>query len=396
VAILVAAILGTTLGIRRAIEIRWEGMVGQVGLYREASRVKRPPCWGEAEPGDAWGSYGPAMEEAWRSRSFVGHLESLLRNLEDGVGYDLEDARARLEVHRVSLDRLREGARRPAVVSPSESPGLYPSARHLGQLALLEALACRREGRPDEAWSALRMALKFAWDLSWTPDVAQLDDAGLELLDGSLAALATLLESGALDAADALDAAGVLGAIDRTFPPMRPAHMAILAGAAAVLRGLEPMEGCGSGGEWYVRAPGWRHLWSRSLRLSAGFDELASFVERLADADQLSWTQARALDEEVRQEVRRTKGAFTPEELEGGVGLEADIRRREHRLRLRLVRMAAHYHATGTVLAVEDPGERWMEVVPGDDGVRFGSTIRVWSAGVERGQLHPIVVRIRR
>jgi len=102
---------------------------------------------------------------------------------------------------------------------------------------------------------------------------------------------------------------------------------------------------------------------------------IAAAVKRLGEADERPWAESKDLLKCLSAELAAHPNPIiqtAPEEV-----LASDLLHRGHRAQLRLLRMAAHYRATGEVLDLDDPfGGKLVRSLAND-------TLRVWSVGPE-------------
>jgi hypothetical protein len=189
----------------------------------------------------------------------------------------------------------------------------------------------------------------------------------------------SLLIHGRLSPEDCRQMAGELGQLDATFPRLGPLLLSKLEyfGTWMLNEGsLEELRGLGCVPRGAKIEAGWREAFSRRLFLAAAFDRTDALVTGLLAADEGS-----APDEAARRSKLAADLGDTGNWLfKSFARLERmpDSRPfRQLRSRLRLLRIAAHYRATGEILELDDPlGTKLFHKVEVD-------SLRVWGSGID-------------
>lgn len=330
----VAAVgVATWIWIRTSIDRRWTRMEQRIQELHAATVAHpsdRPVLSGSAVPGDAWGDYSTALAEDFQD-----------------IRTDRDLTTQTLQKHAGALEALRRGARksacRPAVEWSQGVDFLHPSglpARKLIHLAICRARILREADRLGEAVDLLLEGCQFARDFgSNTPPSVE----GWTYL-----LLVPLLQE--LELHLRLEKAVRLPEIDRA---MELLHQTLPAGELTVRNRVLSWgftflsEGGRLGEKLRVPPPGWNELYSWRLRLAAAFEDLDEFVRK--DPTDARW---RSLMESTRNPVTR-------QVLEDV--WSASPARIQARIHARMLRIAAHWRATGETLEVEErPGVRFQ------------------------------------
>jgi hypothetical protein len=163
--------------------------------------------------------------------------------------------------------------------------------------------------------------------------------------------------------------------IDRAFPRNGHSMMneALAAGAGFLAMGgseIEVQSLTGSGSELLLA---WRYGFSSRLMLADAFDRHLECMKRYADGDDKSWAELERIGKETDAEAQQSKNPIARIMIPG---LRAANRAgRDRRAQLRLLRVAAHYRATGEVLELDDPFGTKLRTS------RSGDTLKIWSVG---------------
>ncbi len=117
----------------------------------------------------------------------------------------------------------------------------------------------------------------------------------------------------------------------------------------------------------------WRYGFSPRLTMADAFSQSVSTMRRAAEADAKPWPVASAVFSQLELEARNSKNPIIRDLIPGL--MSSSRAGRERRTQLRLLRVAAHYRATGEVLDLEDPlGARLLHS-------RSGDHLKVWGIG---------------
>lgn len=326
----------------------------------ESRDTRRPVLKGRAEPGLAWDDYRAALELIEK----VPEAEDLSRLTGPNPTGDLEWGRRLLEQYGEVLDRLHRGACRESVGRSFSwelyrqpgyrNPGLSRQWSRLYFFAEWKARQLMKAGKAREAVGVLLDVCQWGRDIS---SEGNLEPAGLGKLSSSLYVLREYLLSGSLDAPTLVELATALSFLDSAYPP--PEH-AVDASVLEWEAEMRPECEAGLG-------------WVRLIAISA-VERPWQWGELLAKAQHGPWSEVRKLQAQLDEEARKD---MHPTFRGSGIGILSEGRlNREIRSHLRLLRIAAHYKATGEILDLEDPfGARFRHVLQGE-------TLKVWSVGM--------------
>jgi hypothetical protein len=341
-------------------------------LARDPSR---PPLRGAALPGNAWDDYNVALAEM---RSLSGPSGSLLADyLSRKPKAESSKAEAIVSDHLTALENLRRGASRSSRQYAlawekgfsADIPGLLQSQR-LSQLAACRARLLSEEGKPREAADLLLDTCQFSGDLGHNTVLIS------EMISMAIYAIAfdelkDLILSEALSREDLLEIGRPLELIDRTFPKMAWAYQ-----NEALMSGFTFLKGDSTDGLFEAR--GLPVLWQKlrycgsdRLMLVDAFEVHCRMMNRLAMEG--SWSEHLRTSQELQAEATAHRNPIVQMMVPGL--LQAERALRERQAHLRLLRVAAHYRATGEVLPVDDPFGTQLR------SVQSGKTLKVWSLG---------------
>lgn len=314
------------LWFRSAESRRWEEvgrLVEELSVEAATRDVSRPVLRGDPVPGDAWKLYGPLLAEA-------------------AAGTPRADWKA------AAVESLRRGVRRGSAGNPyalESVPMMSENAVEFGQMTLLQALGEAEAGRRRQAAELMLDVGMYARDLGHNGNFG-LQHASFTLLNEVADELLKLLRSMGSDRETPAQIARELEILDRALGRSGYVVLNELAREARALRTSEQWEWWG----YDISDAGWRHAFSRRLMAAEG-------VSRL-----VAWTR-RHLDDDEAQGSKR-EDFFWEECAGGGNGLLVVAARREDlwaadgrfvHARLHLLRLAAHFLATGEVLSIADP-----------------------------------------
>lgn len=343
---------------------RWARMEQEVrALHREAiSRSgERPVLRGVAAPGRAWAKYDEAV------KSTGGFRNSALSPV------DLNPS----ESNEPALESLRQGAacsdgQRYRDWENSEFPKPTKKLVSIGRSkidALLES------GKKREALELALDLLQFTGDGGRNgsrEDTADADESRTSVLN----ALKNLLTQVGLDPGDGELASQALERADRSFPRLQDSLI-----NSAMDQGFMLLDTAAKGlllGKGSSDKPSWRFLWSERIMIASAFDATLDCMRRLAEADGTSWAEASRRVAEALADVHSQDNPSLQRHSMWIDGMPALIRSgREHRAQIRLLRIAAHFRATGEILSLDDPfGEKLLSS-------RSGDRLKLWSVGAD-------------
>lgn len=333
--------------------------------------------FGEAIPGDAWEDYGPALA------SVHALPKELLRTLADRA-YSRDGTPAQMAALEAIKKGLSAGSRRteariflehhPIVDNTIESGFLAGTAVYAGQAAARAGSRLMEDGFPREGADLLLAAMQFGRDVAAHPDFLGWRH-GIGLLQVAVEQLNTLLQARRIPPSEAASIGAALRILDETWDSYDDdGSRDLLHWGRRVLKGLP--------GEEYTRSsplPTWRQAYSRSImELTAFLDYDQTFRRRTAHLS-LPHLEANADWLLLLDEVA-ARGNPAATFLQSGVCSHRVVR--EHRVRLRLTRVALHYTATGEVINLADPmGDRLRASIKGGELVIWSS----WRNGLDDG-----------
>jgi hypothetical protein len=371
-AVLLLAWGGTALGIHFIAERRWTAMKADWQALLEEARLRgraRPPLRGDPLDGNAWEDYGKALAEV---RSLY-ELESQAapRFLREAPGSNRALVERVLARHPSMIEAVRRASRRARVNLDLEwkegaltLPSRYGSAT-IVPLAVCLSRFSAEAGRTGEAAELLVDTCRFAADIDHVEDMAPGLDELRELICG-----------GKLGREDLAKLDRELEQLDREFP--RRGHRAFLELVALGAQFLK------SGRSITVQLVGlhadpedqlWRYGFSAHLMKAEAFDLIRGAVQRLHDADERTWAESRDLLKGLGAELAASRNPIVqtaPEEV-----LASDLAHRTQRARLRLLRLAARYKATGDLDDFDDPFGGKLQAR------RSEEALKAWSVGPE-------------
>lgn len=372
--VLVLLVGAMALWIRSVADRRWTEMErearSQLGQAR-ARDSSRPALRGEAVPGNAWDDYAPAVKVRLSS-SVLGEFVAR------GPKADRTAVEAILAANPTLLDALRKGARRTHGQYPIDwekdggaLPGLG-NLQGLAQLAVCQARLLAEAGRSREAAELLLDTCQFARDVGHNGLLIS-DMIALAIYTIALTELHDLIRSGTLTSEELTQVGRELELVDRHFPDIGIGMLnESIFMAFNTIRAVQTGgEGMGEGAA--MTAMAWKFGFSTRLMMADTFDEVRRMNRRIHDLRTRSWAEAQADLQRLSDELRNDRNPMV--RLYAGVpsgGLKAE---REVRAKIRLLRMAAHYRATGEVLELEDPLGAKMRTV------KTGGTLQIWSVG---------------
>ncbi len=353
-------------------ERRWTAMKAEWQALLEEARQRgsaRSPLRGDPLEGNAWTDYTVALAEV---RSLYD-LESqaaprFLREAPQSSRQLVERVIAR---HPKLIDSVRLGARRAKAnleLEWKEGALTIPNRHGSAIVAPLSVCLARflaDAGRRRDAAELLIDTCRFAGDIDHAEDMAP----GFE-------ALRDLLQPGLLTREELAQIDRELEVLDREFP--RRGHrvsLDLLSFGSQLLKTGRSITVQLVGLQADPDDSAWRYGYSGHLMKAEAFRLIAAAAKELHDADERPWLESKAVLKKLTAELSRSRNPIAqtaPEEI-----LASDLLHRGHRAQLRLLRVAAHYGATGDVLDLDDPFGTKLRVRVAD------GSLRVWSVGPE-------------
>jgi hypothetical protein len=370
---------GIALYVRGLAEGRWTEMKAKIReMIREdlALSGARPPLRGEGEPGNAWDDYELVFPS--EHTNLQGEQDLLENFLE--TGEDREKVEEVLASHVAVLKHLRSGVNRRVAKYAYRTetawipkPYSFLATRWVGYLGLGQSALLARQGRTREAAEWALDTMQYAEDLS-------ISFAWAEMLDMSEYLLEDTIRLKAMEARGFLEIAKELKLLDESFA--RPHTTRWVVGRVNRLIDLEEEKSpqARNSDAEILRAGFWtrgRYAFSTRLMIVRSFDDLVEANEALARVASAPWTEERRIVTELKARYRHGSNPLSRSIL---AYADEDLASRPRRslARLRLLRIAAHYRATGEVLDLPDPfGDRLKHRVE-------GSRLQAWSIGAKQ------------
>lgn len=329
-------------------------------LKEEGQRgTRRPTLIGTAAPGNAWDHYGRAMERL--KRSGLGAVSVPLR--EAGTPEKLAKVEAALPRYASALEDLRRGTRCEESRSPSDywswSRDYEPDSplgqiEQLAALGLSDARLLRRSGQLHEALERFLDVCQLGRDVAYNsaPPSCHI---GNDILYRALKEIMDCVQCETLAADDLSGLDGAMKSLDENFP--RQGHWML----NDVRRtGREMLAGrMDSLYQNRFRANPfdhlhWRYGFSRRLAEASAFERSLAWARLAAEAETQSWhaegkAWRRILDEREASNGNVLVGFLMNREF------LASSHQRTNKARIRLVRMASRFLATGEIVELDDP-----------------------------------------
>ena len=357
-----AALVGAgALWIRATADRKFAAMEEKIrALEAEALCPDSTPRPGRT-PGNAWDDYLAALTEASKIPS-ADKMIGLINRTENA---DVAFGEAALAAHGSAVDLIVSGSRRASCVPPGRSalPALWKWDTAF-RLAILKARALHQEGKTAAAVDLLLALCQFGRDLGQT-GVAAASHFPYWALGMSLNELMDPLRGERMPAESLTAIDARLAGLDATFPPperMRKQQLQLVETINM------PVQNSGFGAVLLS----WRFGFSPRLLVGTLFEQWEHWFTRSIAADGLPWPEALAEIAKLREEIDRLP--FTRFSVSSGY-LSDGREVRAARARLRILRTAAHYRATGEILDLDDPfGTKLLRR-------RVGDRLKVWSVG---------------
>jgi hypothetical protein len=375
----VAAVAAIVIYFKALEHRRWSRLEERMARLRaeaDARFCPRPVLRGAPISGDAWEDYVPAIDLVAK----MGEYPTIQMVAVSSNEPSYDEIRDLVEKYAAAVDGMRRGTRRAEVRririhergTDPEDP--WPrSASVLGELACCRARLLASEGKTREAVELQADVLKYAEDLSVDgSDIAfRLNQ---DLTRSAFIGVEFLLKSGGLTGEDCRVLACDLGSLDATFPRFATMLLGRLEyfGAWALRESpLDDLENVGCKPQGMVVSPGWREAYSQRLMKAAAFEQAEALYAGLRSTDGGSPSADAGWRTKIRAERDASKNTYfrlfvRPEEI-------PDARLfRDLRARLRLLRLAAHWRATGEFLELEDPhGTKFAHAIEPPDRMKF-------------------------
>jgi hypothetical protein len=387
-AVLLFSLGGAGLWFRSAGERRWEEMKTQVvAILREelARPVERPVLRGEATEGNAWDDYEKAFGGVLPLQG--KEMEVLQKVVYRDPTADPAAVEQLLPVCALILKHLTCGAGRARAEYHYRSPQgeplktfytYYPS--QITMLAICQARFLADHGKGREAANLLLDVGQFSRDLGFIgPYDCRWIPSGI--LDLSLDEIRALVQSGTLTRDDLLAVGRELEVLDGSFRvigPLEPLDVMELAFEFIEAEDLS----------WAIRInsrnrnfpgvqpwEGWKYGFSNRLMVASAIEEAMGYANAAYQARSLPWSEFSRIWDELNKQMAGSRNPVVREFVTRYTWV--DVLARQVRARLRLLRVAVQFQATGEILDLEDPfGARLLHQAN-------GTHLKVWSLGKE-------------
>jgi len=363
-----ASVLALWLWTQAVATRKWAAMERSVqeGIAEAGARDgRRPVLEGDPIPGNAWDDYELALHEC----SLISNDSSLRDFLWRRSGNRRGAVEAILATHGSALEHWSRGlrrleGRRAIDWEAMRGPDLTGEFR-LAQLVACHAKILLEGGRASEASTLLLGLGLFARDVGHNGFPNQMDVA-VHLYGLAVDGLKEVILSKRLAKSDLERLARGLEILDRSYETggtdLLNARTWI--GLAFLRRGstadVLPA---------HRTKPGWRYAFSTKLLAVNTFETVGQWYARNAASQSMSWSDELKITQQIEAESKASSNPMIQDFY------NRDRSTLRYRLaQLRLLRMAAHYVATGELLRLDDPfGTTLLHS-------RIGSTLKVWSA----------------
>jgi len=373
------------LYIHSVADRRWAEMEKSLQELRretEARNVARPVLRGTPVPGSAWDDYNPVLR-AMKGMPHGPVVEFIGRTPKA----DRAKVEAILATHGPALDGLRKGARRADGIYrfkwedgfTGDIPGLLQS-QNLVNLAAGRSRFLVEEGKPQEAAELLLDAAQFAHDLGYN-QVLISEMIAIALYAIVFDELRDLILSGKLSAAELLQVGRELEILDRSFPQHSHSltNEALAAGFGfAKTNGdvgdlLPYAETSVSVSRKFSSYLLWGILFPKRLTCADAYFVELDFMRRYSALADRPWAELQAAGMQGQAELQKIRNPIARVTVPGLLG--SHRAGRDLRAKLRLLRVATHYRATGEILPLDDPFGTKLRTA------QSGGKLKVWSVG---------------
>jgi hypothetical protein len=370
--ILAAVAMG--LWVRSVEQRRWSWMkqrIHELDCDRRSRDPSRPVLRGDPASGQAWGEYVLALKALTSGKSALQmcHLGQILYEFSlrshPQNRSQVEEILATLQE---PLDHLKRGVRRTQALDPDAAEAFrekyymaQPAAGVLAWLSVCESKMLADSGQGRDAAELLLDAALFSRDVACNSTLLDAHSAygASRFLCGKLI---QLISSGRLSKGDCAFVERQLEILERAQPPL----------AAALKNNLWRM---GSGFLEESFPPQWPRQWrfaySQKLAIADAVDRVDSWIAVVARMEEMSSRECQTTWKAIQEEVDHDSNAITQDLYQFVFQDFGELKRLK--VYLRLLRIAAHYRASGEVLELEDPmGTIFAHA-------QAGSVLKVWS-----------------
>jgi hypothetical protein len=386
--------------ISHRIDRAWELLerrTTELAIEARSRRSERTVLLAFAIPGNAWEDYAPAVTESNQilTPEVSRIISSTLRRAADE--FDSEEKAFRiLDSLRPQFEALQRGARRATAQSHRDWDSLESNAfgtqsdqsgKALIFAALLEARRLLRTGKGEESLDLFLATLQFGWDIGRNGTIVN-EYLRMEVLGSVGDELARQIQEGKFNSQHLLVLERSLEVLDAEAiqPEVTLRNHLLMQGQMILhfspsrnsLSRMSTLSGSGGPRADSIR-PTWRHLYSTKLLRAAAFQSVDRACEQYARANAVGYSEIRRVQKDLRSEFEHSYNQFAETMLN-----DYDVLFKTQRRwisQLRLVRILAHYQASGEVLTLDDPLERTLRHQV------TGSKLSIWTENVGRREL---------
>jgi hypothetical protein len=370
--------LGLVAWVRSSAKKAWSEMTERTRARVEEARSRpgsRPVLSGTPQPGNAWDDYQIALKDLEELKD----KSSLLALFVSGdPRTDVAAAEQLIASKTETLDHLRRGARRTEANYPYDwnrgfagGRPLHQASYVLGNLAVAHARQRHAGGRSREAVDLLLDLVQFGSD--YRRNATMIGD----VIGSSLCALAAhelrdILLSRRLVADDLRELARQLEIVDRGWADTA---ISIRNESHFVRLELQREDLLFLGGDKFNALKAWRHGFSVRKMIADAVAQIDFYTDWAIRSESLPWVERLRAQEEIRRSAQNSTN-FLVKILQPGVARYGTLER-STRARLRMLRAAAHFLASGEFLDLDDPfGTKLRRS-------EEGGRIRIWSLGLD-------------
>ena len=380
--LLALAFLSLWLWVRAAGERSWSTMEARIEELFKAAAARdaaRPVLRGEPIPGDAWEHYAEAEAHATE----LGHRDEIIALINRRPGVSRPLIQRILTANRIALDAFRKGTRR-STATHAVGCGLEEKTHNLQVLMLVvscQALLLQEEDRHREAAEVLVDLAQMGRDVGHNGTVV----CAIMGTSYQLRAFNDLREtilSDSLTAEDFLNVERELESLDRNGIETEAVALNELAewGTYFSEENLEFLIPWGRDDIEPPDTSSWRYGFSSRAMIAAAFHQLDSWTVRYASCGRNSWAEEQRVQAEIQSECEGLHNPIVRQMADDtmrytGLPFKWIEYLRRGRAKLRILRIASRFRATGDVLQLEDPyGSTLLHA-------RTGGALKIWSVG---------------
>lgn len=369
--------LGLVAWVRSSAKRAWSEMTERTRVLVEEARSRpgtRPVLSGTPQPGNAWDDYQIALKDL---QDIKGKASLLQLYVAGDPRTNMAAAEELITSKTGTLDHLHRGARRMEASFPYDwdpGRGMRPDHQASNALAHLVVAHARRRhagGRSREAVDLLMDLVQFGSDYRRNATMSG-DTIGSSLCALAAHELRDIFLSRRLVADDLRELVRQLEIVDRAWadPTISIRNESIF--TRNVFQ-REDLAYLGGGASNALKA--WRHGFSVRKLIADAFAKVDFYTEWAIRIESLPWLERLRAQEELRRSTQDASNYFV-KMLQPGVAKYGTLER-STRARLRMLRTASHYLASGEFLELDDPFGTKLRHADDD------RMIRIWSLGLD-------------